>query len=168
MIPTEKKLMRLNKAELRKLLRSAGKEANVKLREWKSNGTWNKLPMVYRSAVSQWVRDNKGNFYQSPRQKVTKKELVQYLRHALAFLDKPAPSADDPEIDDETAKAADKFSQFYDPSTFWRIYWLSTDRSNDNKSRRETFEKLGKEIANEANTAADFYVNLENKWLFGW
>lgn len=160
-----KRLLRLNKSELKKLLRQTGKAANEKLLEYQASGKWNRLPIETRNLVNTWLNNKKHGkkFYVAPRIKLTKMQIAMMIIQEKAWLEIKAPDEDDESIDDETAAAADSFTQFYDPSEFWGIYYAqySGDMS------KTAYWDFAHELAKRAADAEDFYNLLRSGGFMG-
>lgn len=159
-----KRLMRLNKSELKKLLRQTGKAANEKLFEYQSSGKWNRLPIETRNLVNTWLHNKKHGkkFYVAPRIKLTKKQLAMMIIQQKAWLEIKAPY-DDESIDDDTAAAADSFTQFYDPSEFWGVYYAQYSHSMS----KSAYWDFAHELAKRAKDAEEFYNLLRSGGFMG-
>ena len=165
----EKWLMRKTKAELRKILRKTGKEANIKLDDWKRRDVLGRLPIPTQNVINSWLRQNRGRFFVAPRGR-KKKELVLYIRQAMAFLNLNEPAEQD-ETEKELTKIiktlGDKWREWYDPSKFWQIYWDSIGAGQDTPAKREAYFQEAKRLLNECETAEEWYSKLEKSgvWL---
>lgn len=164
-------LMRKTKAELQRLLRQAGTQANIKLDYLKSSGLWERLPLPTRNLVNTWTRPNKGKFFVAPRGR-KKKELVTYIRQAMAFNDLDISRyEEDDEIPEEFESLADKFQAWYDPSEFWQIFWNSwSGRAGDveTKAAQNVYWQNAKQLLAECATRDKWYSKLNEStgvWL---
>lgn len=155
-------LMRRTKAELQRLLRQTGQQANIKLDYLKSSGLWERLPLATRNLINTWTRPNRGKFFVAPRGR-TKKELVLYIRQAMAFIDLDTDRyKEDEEIPEDFESLADKWQAWYDPSEFWQPFWnVWTDRDKSATSQAmKNYINYAKELLAECTTRDEWYSRL--------
>lgn len=164
-------LMLKTKAELQRLLRQVGTEANVKLEYLKSSGLWERLPLPTRNLLNTWTCTNKGKFFVAPRGR-KKKELVLYIRQAMAFnaLD-TSRYKEDEEIPEEFESLADKFQAWYDPSEFWQPFWNNWHKSagaEETMTAETIYYQRAIELLAECETWEEWYRMLNEQagvWL---
>ena len=164
-------LMRKTKAELQRLLRQAGTQANIKLDYLKSSGLWERLPLPTRNLVNTWTRPNRGKFFVAPRGR-KKKELVLYIRQAMAFNDLDTSRyKNDDGITDDFDDLADKFNAWYDPSEFWQPFWNhwhTSANAEQTMTAKMIYYNKAKELLAECETQDEWYRMLNEQagvWL---
>lgn len=163
--------MRKTKAELQRLLRQAGTQANIKLDYLKSSGLWERLPLPTRNLVNTWTRPNRGKFFVAPRGR-KKKELVLYIRQAMAFNDLDTSRyKNDDGITDDFDDLADKFNAWYDPSEFWQPFWNhwhTSANAEQTMTAKMIYYNKAKELLAECETQDEWYRMLNEQagvWL---
>lgn len=181
-----KQLLRKNKAELMKLLKESGKQANQYLQQLKKSGEWEYMPIQTRQVAKNWM--NKGWFPKTAKTKTTKEQLTWMIIHNRAFLEfeplqhkleEEAENENENEFDDDGRKnwqkmngkipdklidVADNFMRWYDPSEFWSTYYT---RYRDKMSESDYWE-YGIKLASECEKREEFYTKLRtggSDWL---